>query len=183
MADIPYQNVDNEFKYKSLKGQIPFVELNGRQIADTNIIIDELTKIFHIQMDDQLVEPSVYAQAYAIHSLIEDTLRWYCIYYRALNNTFFGTEDGLMDQCKAQGVGRLTPSEVDTFARKHLKALSVLLGDKNYLMGRCHGFWTPLHVLLLSTEQGHQNFIESDCRNVVDYLRNIKEVFIGFINH
>uniref|UniRef100_A0A915DBB1 Uncharacterized protein n=1 Tax=Ditylenchus dipsaci TaxID=166011 RepID=A0A915DBB1_9BILA len=40
MADISYQN------------------LNGRQIADTNIIIDELTKIFHIQMDDQLVEPT-----------------------------------------------------------------------------------------------------------------------------
>lgn len=38
--------MNNEFKKFSSKGQVPFVELNGRQIADSNIIIDTLKQDF-----------------------------------------------------------------------------------------------------------------------------------------
>ncbi|KAI1701018.1 failed axon connection [Ditylenchus destructor] len=208
MADIQYQNVDNEFKYKSEKGQIPFVELNGRQIADTNIIIEELTRIFHIQMDD-IVNNDAMASAHAcaFHSLVEDTLRWHCWYFRALNNSFFGTEDGvaahfrgfrkfifknfilrrmkskLMSQCRAQGIGRLTPGEVDMFARKNLKALSTFLGDKKYMMGdnfctldaTVFGHLSMFYFCPLN--KGLKDYMEHSCRNLVDYLRNIKEEF------
>lgn len=41
----------------------------------------------------------------------------------------------LRDKCIAQGVGRDTPAEVEAATKKNLKALSVFLDDKKYLMG------------------------------------------------
>lgn len=43
---ISFQNINNEFKKFSVKGQVPFIELNGRQIADSNIIIEHLKQEF-----------------------------------------------------------------------------------------------------------------------------------------
>lgn len=40
------QNVSNEFKIMSEKGQIPFIELNGRHYADSVHIIDVLKHEF-----------------------------------------------------------------------------------------------------------------------------------------
>uniref|UniRef100_A0A0K0CSR4 GST N-terminal domain-containing protein n=1 Tax=Angiostrongylus cantonensis TaxID=6313 RepID=A0A0K0CSR4_ANGCA len=47
MADVPYTNISNQFTKMSTKGQIPFVEVNGRQVADSNFIIDHLIEEFH----------------------------------------------------------------------------------------------------------------------------------------
>lgn len=41
-----FQNISNEFSKMSNKGQIPFVEVNGRQVADSNFIIDHLIETF-----------------------------------------------------------------------------------------------------------------------------------------
>lgn len=67
--------MDNQFKFRSRKGQIPFVELNGRQIPDTNFIVTELSRIFGVDMDEHLGEREQ-ADFCAYHSLIEDSLAW-----------------------------------------------------------------------------------------------------------
>lgn len=38
-------------KFKSRKGQLPFVELNGEEIADSAIIIKELSQKFNKDLD------------------------------------------------------------------------------------------------------------------------------------
>lgn len=45
-------------------------------MADSNHIIEELSRIFHVQLDSHLIEREA-ADARAYHSLIEDSLRWY----------------------------------------------------------------------------------------------------------
>lgn len=67
--------MDNLFKHQSNRGQNPFVEINGRQIPDSNHIIEELTKMFHVQTDTHL-KHSEQADMVAYHSLIEDSLFW-----------------------------------------------------------------------------------------------------------
>jgi len=206
MADIPYKNVSNEFKYESVRNQIPFVELNGRQISDTEVIIQELTRIFNIKMDEHLNELAA-AEATAFHSLIEDRLRWYCWYYRALNNTFIATSDGVIGhfegvqrlifkevvvkwmkyklsrKCQSHGVGKLMPSEVDGFVKRDLKAVSTFLVDKRYLMGEnfcsldatAFGHLTMFYFCLMNSEI--KQFMISDCKNIIDYLNNVKAEF------
>ncbi|KAH7726458.1 failed axon connections protein [Aphelenchoides avenae] len=206
MADVRYQNVDNGFKHKSVKGQLPYIEFNGLHMADSNHIIEELTRIFHVQLDSHLTEREA-ADARAYHSLIEDSLRWQCWYFRALNNKFFTTEEGvgqhftgwkkfyfktievhrmrkhLRDKCIAQGVGRDTPAEVEAATKKNLKALSVFLDDKKYLMGGkpssldatafghlCQFYYCPMN-------KDVKNYMDQECRNLVDYLRNMRDEF------
>uniref|UniRef100_A0AC34FNF9 Thioredoxin-like fold domain-containing protein n=1 Tax=Panagrolaimus sp. ES5 TaxID=591445 RepID=A0AC34FNF9_9BILA len=46
--NIPHQIIEDN-KARSSKGQLPFIELNGRQIADSEFIVYELSEKFNIQ--------------------------------------------------------------------------------------------------------------------------------------
>ncbi|KAI6214264.1 hypothetical protein M3Y94_00246900 [Aphelenchoides besseyi] len=206
MAEIAYHNVDNQFKYVSYKDQVPFVELNGRQIADTNFIITELSRIFGVEIDGHLDEREI-ADFRAYSSLIEDSLAWSCAYYRSHNISFLATEDGLINhfqgfrkfmfrtlgmaklkrsyrqRCRAQGIGRNSVSEVEVITKNNLKALSVFLGNKPFMMGEqscsldatafghlCMFIYTP-------TNRDIQQYIETECRNLMDFVRNMKDLY------
>lgn len=43
--------MDHKAKFRSKKGQLPFVELNGEEIADSAFIIKELTGKFNKDLD------------------------------------------------------------------------------------------------------------------------------------
>uniref|UniRef100_F1L4L5 Failed axon connections n=1 Tax=Ascaris suum TaxID=6253 RepID=F1L4L5_ASCSU len=158
MAGIQYSNISNEFKKYSTKRQIPFIEVNGRQIADSNFCIDHLTESFHVDMDSQL-SPSEKAQARAFHVLLEESIRWVVVYNRGRNNKFFATPQGfaghmtgvkklyfktvaieqfkkkIVKACYLQGIGRHSLEEVEKIAMKDLLALSVFLADKSFFFG------------------------------------------------
>jgi hypothetical protein len=60
----------------SKKGQIPFIELNGEQMADSNLIIENLPKKLGIKSADANMDEQETAQARALIALIEDKLFW-----------------------------------------------------------------------------------------------------------
>lgn len=78
------QNVDHKMKYRSKKGQLPFIELNGEEIADSAIIIRELSAKFEKDLNAGLTQDQRNI-AHATISMIENHLVWILFYWRIKN--------------------------------------------------------------------------------------------------
>ena len=62
-------------KYKSKKGQLPFVELNGKEIADSEIIIKQLSKQFEKDVDEGLTADQKNI-SHAFESMLNNRTSW-----------------------------------------------------------------------------------------------------------
>lgn len=158
---IKYENVDHKMKFRSKKGALPFVELNGEEIADSTIILRELSQKFGKDLDAVLTceQRSV---SHAMISMIENHLVWVVMCWRTKNldqvfkgykvnlqhvlgtripngilNFFFKLTVGRKGakKVKAQGMGVHTPEEVSQFGCSDLKVLSDMLADKPFFFG------------------------------------------------
>ena len=78
------QNVDHKLKFRSAKGQLPFVELNGEEIADSQVIINKLGQHFGVDMDAHLSKEDK-LKSHALISMIENHLCWVYVYWRSKN--------------------------------------------------------------------------------------------------
>nr|CAD2159373.1 unnamed protein product [Meloidogyne enterolobii] len=95
MNNIKYQNVSNQFKHASVKGQVPFIELNGRQHADSNFIIEHLRSHFKLPIDGNL-NSSERANLRAFSLLIEESF-FRCLQYDfSINASWIGTDSGFL---------------------------------------------------------------------------------------
>ncbi|GMS92628.1 hypothetical protein PENTCL1PPCAC_14803, partial [Pristionchus entomophagus] len=162
IAGIPFTNINNEFTKFSAKGQVPFVELNGRQIADSNIIIATLRQEFG-KTDLEPTDPKEQSVARAFTALAEEHLTWAMLALRSNSKNglaFPASDDGwgrhfgtglkkslikfimgrankklITGRANAQGMGRHTPDELHAFAKEDLKSISSFLGEKPYFGG------------------------------------------------
>ncbi|KAL3285139.1 hypothetical protein HHI36_019261 [Cryptolaemus montrouzieri] len=159
-----FQNVDHKLKYRSKKGQLPFVELNGEEIADSVIIIKELAARFNHDLDAALTAEQRNV-AHAMISMIDNHLAWVVMWWRTkypdqvlkgykvnLQHAL-GTRipNGILNFCfkfalgrkwfqgskkvKAQGIGVHSPEEINAFGQSDLKVLSDMLADKPFFFG------------------------------------------------
>lgn len=71
-------------KFRSKKGQLPFIELNGEEIADSAIIIRELSAKFDKDLNAGLTQEQRNI-AHATISMIENHLVWILFYWRTKN--------------------------------------------------------------------------------------------------
>lgn len=74
-----FQNVDHKMKYRSKKGQLPFIEVNGEEIADSSVIIKELSQQFSKDLDITL-DNNQKNVSHAMISMIENHLFWYALH-------------------------------------------------------------------------------------------------------
>jgi len=161
LAGIKYENVDHKMKYRSKKGQLPFVEVNGEEIADSTIIIKELSKRYGHDLDAALT-PEQKNIAHATISMVENHLAWVVMWWRTkypelvlkgykvnlqhalgtripngiLNFLFkfaFGRKG--TKKVKAQGMGVHSAEEINNFGQGDLKVLSDMLSDKPFFFG------------------------------------------------
>jgi hypothetical protein len=70
---LPYRAVSNEFTKMSTRGQLPFIELNGRQFGDTNLIMENLIATYHLSIDRSL-NSRERAEARLLTVLIEESI-------------------------------------------------------------------------------------------------------------
>lgn len=68
-------------KLRSKKGQLPFVELNGEEIADSAIIIKELSQKLEKDLDSSLTQEQRNI-SHAMISMIENHLVWILFWWR-----------------------------------------------------------------------------------------------------
>ncbi|XP_076278784.1 failed axon connections isoform X2 [Lasioglossum baleicum] len=158
---IKYENVDHKVKFRSKKGSLPFIELNGEEIADSTIITRDLSQKFGKDLDAGLTAEQR-SVSHAMISMIENHLMWVDMYWRTKNldqvlkgykvnlqhvlgtripngilNFFFKITFGRRSakKVKAQGMGVHTPEEVSQFGCADLKVLSDMLADKPFFFG------------------------------------------------
>lgn len=161
LAGLKYENVDHKMKYRSKKGQLPFIEVNGEEIADSSVIIKELAQQFSKDLDITL-DNSQKNVSHAMISMIENHLFWVVMWWRTkqadniikgykvnlqhalgtripngILNFFFKFSYGRkgLKKVKAQGIGVHKPEEILEFGKQDLKVLSDLLADKPFFFG------------------------------------------------
>ncbi|CAI5441018.1 unnamed protein product [Caenorhabditis angaria] len=203
IANIPYTNISNDFTKKSSKGQIPFIELNGRQHADSSLIIDHLVEHFE-KTSLEFLSTSDKSTARAFYTLLEHHLAWITVYSRSLDSSWLATDKGygriltgvkgfafknlILGQmtrkyrgnCMAQGIGHFTKEEIIGEAKKDIDAISGQLGSKQFLFGDIKTIdataFAHLSQLLYTPQFSDEikNYIETSAPNVIDYINRIK---------
>ncbi|VVC30135.1 Thioredoxin-like fold,Glutathione S-transferase, C-terminal-like,Failed axon connections,Metaxin [Cinara cedri] len=161
LVGLKYENIDHKMKYRSKKGQLPFVELNGEEIADSTLIIKELGQKFGKDIDAGLSQEQRNI-SHAMISMIENKFVWVITWWKTktpenvikgyklnlqhalgtwvpnpLLNFFFKysySRRGLK-KVKSQGIGVHKPEDILEFGQNDLKVLSEFLGDKLYFFG------------------------------------------------
>ena len=197
LKKVKYESVYS-FKF-SKKGQIPYIELNGQQIPDSNIIIQELEKRGITTPDDttcsqkavnHLVRVAIENQTIitAFHwrygSHMEEFYEKMSSFWpeKRVGLWFFKNLMPFFEKIKGKLISCLRHSkeEVIQHACEDLKALSTLLGDKAYFNGErlstidCTIFGHLVQFVLLPMDIPHKKFIEDECHNLVEFVERVK---------
>lgn len=150
MAGLPYVKVRARPE-ASPKGQLPFIEANGVQIADSTFIRGYLERTYGVDFDEGL-DATQRAQAWAIERMMENHYGWTLVAERWLDpenfakgpaHCFDGAPDGVRQMTldavrrnvRAAGIGRHGELEIVALAVRSLAALSAMLADKPFLFG------------------------------------------------
>jgi len=204
MNGIQYENIDHKLKYKSKKGQLPFIELNGKEIADSDIIIRELSKHFDKDLDFGLTEEQRNV-SHAFESMLNNHTSWVVRWWRynnpqefldsaqldikktlnsklpsALLNIIFkiGFKKNVR-QAVGHGLGRHTTEEIYDFGKTDLKAMSEFLADKEYFFGKEPHLldcvaFAHLTQFLYIPFGGMKEWMETETSNLVALVDRIK---------
>ncbi|KAH8302698.1 hypothetical protein KR044_009673 [Drosophila immigrans] len=164
LVGLKYENVDHKMRFRSKKGQLPFIELNGEEIADSAIIIKELSAKYEKNLDAGLTAEQRNV-SYATIAMLENHLIWIIFYWRAkypdnvlkgykvnlqhalglrlpnsILNFFFKITFGRKwfqgtKKLKAHGIGVHSAEEIEEFGKNDLKVLSEMLDCKPFFFG------------------------------------------------
>jgi len=158
---VKYQNVDHKCKHRSKKGMLPFVELNGEEIADSEHIIDALSKKFEKNMPAELSQDQKNVE-HAMITMVENHLHWTIVHWKTkdVDNILKGYKLNLQDvlgskapssvlnfyfkhsfcrkglkRVRSSGMGALSAEDIENSGKKDLKTLSEMLGEKEFFFG------------------------------------------------
>jgi len=136
------------------KGKIPWLEDGDQTVCDSTFIRDHLERRYGVDLDEGL-DARQRAESWAIERMLEDHLYWAMVWFRwidpdnfakgpahfadsapeparaALREEFYARR---LADLRSHGLGRHTPAQIADLGARSLHALSVLLGDKPYLL-------------------------------------------------
>ncbi|XP_064105417.1 failed axon connections homolog isoform X1 [Macrobrachium nipponense] len=198
MAEIPYE-LDFE-EPLGPKGKCPWITWNGKDLADSQLIIEALSKHYgkdfssHLSAEDK-------ALGLSMRLMVEEHFFWCNVMWRWVFDPSFAvsslTDWGtwlpfhwfyrpvvgqlLYLEAYMQGIGRHTEIEVLAMGHQDLQALSVSLGDQPYFLGNkpteidCSIFGMMAQICWNSAGSPFLKMIETDYKNLLDYCHRMKE--------
>jgi len=202
LTGIKYENI-HSMKFSS-KGQIPYIELNGEQIPDSNIIIEKLKEKFQVDPDRDIPVTDL-AMGHAATLMVENHTAHIGFHYRyghhmenfletlklaeyypsgkAIKN--WGRVQPTMTRFRSwlHGIGRHENTEVWEMSFKDLSALSNWLGTKQYFLGSkpstvdCMLFGHLAQFLFIDIGFPQKTFMETKCQNLVELVNRMKQEF------
>lgn len=155
LAQLPYTKKRADVR-KAPKGKLPYIDDGGEIIADSTFIRWHLESKYAIDFETGLSETEK-ATAWALEKLLEDNLYWANVDARWLNDANFERGPALFfrkipqpirfivkklvrrkvrNSLQAQGMGRHSQTELMAIAKKGIRSIAALLGDKPYAMGQ-----------------------------------------------
>ncbi|TRY79376.1 hypothetical protein TCAL_09824 [Tigriopus californicus] len=203
MVGLKYENV---YTLKTgSKGQTPFIELNGTEIPDSNLIMKHLTREFDLQPEGAY-SPRDLAMAHSTRIMVENHLAFIGFYWRygrperyqfIMNNLVDVSElhplllrlAGVLFprlirfRMYMTGIARHSYEEIDQFSFDDLRALSVQLGENPFYLGAepssidCTLFGHLAQFLYIPMDFPQKAFIHRECPNLVAYVERIKAKF------
>jgi len=152
LTGIQYTNVYTTTFSKSTK-MIPYIELNGKELADTSVIIEDFKKMFQVNPDENL-SPKQLALGHALKRMVECYTVKYAFYWRygkmmpefyekaitpweqTTSTTFFRKIQPVISRVRAyfNGISRLSTEHQVEQCRQDFEVLSTFLGEKDYFL-------------------------------------------------
>ena len=154
MAKLEYNTDKNGFR-KAPKGKLPYIKDGDNFVSDSTLIRFYLENKYGIDFDKNLTAEAK-AISWAVEKMLEEHLYFAMLYSRWVEQEnftkgpakFFDSapiiirsliaklvRKKIIKSLYAQGMGRHDKAEIEKLAIKDLEAVSVILGDKPYLMG------------------------------------------------
>ncbi|VDH91671.1 Hypothetical predicted protein [Mytilus galloprovincialis] len=197
MTKIPYMN-DHSGKFSS-KGKTPWMEYNGKPIADSQFCIEYLKKEKEVDVNTHLDKDEI-SIAKAFQRLTEENLYWtMCIEsfggdvsavssiipYTGLKLwlTVKFLQRVIKQETWGHGMGRHTPDEVWEIAVHDMTAISNFLGVKKFFMGDepcevdCVLFGMLVMIIYNMPGSKHQKFVTEALGNLVSYCERMKNKY------
>ncbi|XP_023228415.1 failed axon connections-like [Centruroides sculpturatus] len=207
MTGLKYENVDHKMRFKSKKGQLPFVEINGREIADSDIIIKELAKMYDKDLNQDLT-PDQRNISHAFISMLNNHTSWVVRWWRyshpgqflrisqmdvkrtfnskmpkGIVNFFFRMSfKNNVKRAIGHGLGRHTAEEIYEFGKADLKALSDCLAEKPYFFGNEPHLldcvaFANICQFYFVPFADIKDFMEGECSNLVSFVDRMKKAY------
>ena len=197
---IPYEN---QYGYKmGKKGKLPWIEYKGERVADSNIIVDYLNEKFEIDLDKNFSSEQV-AVGRAVKCMLEENTYWVLIYDRYVGNfnqykNFTAPPTGsgigfnitqkifqkkMRSNLDAQGLGRHSKDELYAIGENDLKAVSDILGNKEFLLGDrpstfdCTVFGFCANVLYSGFESPLATYLNGNTTNLCQFCDRMKSLY------
>lgn len=155
MAGLPYECPRGASHMKAPKGKLPYIEDNGKLVADSTSIIEYLKQVYGDPLDSHLAAQER-AVALAFQRLLEENLYWSVLYSRWIDERGFAllkreifnrlpvplrwilprlAQRGLARELHGHGMGRHSRDEIYAIGCRDLTALADFLGAKQYFLG------------------------------------------------
>jgi glutathione S-transferase len=186
------------------RGMVPFANIQGTMVDDSSRIIDALKNTYTATIDDHLTEEQK-TTGYLIRQLLFGSLYWVLLHNKFETET--GRKDfrenmsskfppvirtfivamifrGMNARLHGSGFGRMPHADIVKKGQADVRALSTLLGKKQFFFGDKptsydSDVYSWLVLLFYDGSQIHEPWvadIKKECSNLVEYTERMKKL-------